>query len=116
MEVDWLKKAGAVSQKARLDWIEPDHAKLPLTHQCKLAGVPRATVYRRIGAASRRACEDECDLKLRALIDAEYTSRPFYGSRRMVVFLRSGGPRGQPKARAAPDARQGLGGHGAWTK
>lgn len=80
-----------MSQEARLDWIEPEHAKLPVTRQCELAGVPRATVYRRIDAASRQACEDESDLGLSALIDEEYTSRPFYGSRRMVVFLRAVG-------------------------
>ena len=74
-----------------MGWIEAGHAKLPLTRQCELASVPRATVYRRIDAASRQACEDESDLKLRVLIDEEYTSRPFYGSRRMVVFLRAAG-------------------------
>ena len=80
-----------MSQEARLDWIEPEHAKLPLTRQCELAGVPRATVYRRIDAASRQSCEDDSDQKLCALIDAQYTSRPFYGSRRMGVFLRLAG-------------------------
>jgi putative transposase len=80
-----------VSQDDRLDWIEPEHAELPLTRQCELAGVPRATVYRRIDAVARQACEAEDDLKLRTLIDEEYTSRPFYGSRRMVVFLRAAG-------------------------
>lgn len=80
-----------MSQEARLGWIEPEHAKLPLTRQCELAGVPRATVYRRIDAASRQEREDEDELKLRALIDEEYTSRPFYGSRRMAVFLRAAG-------------------------
>jgi putative transposase len=53
--------------------------------------VPRATVYRRLNAALLQAHEDEEDLKLRALIDEEYTHRPFYGSRRMVVFLRGCG-------------------------
>lgn len=33
MEVDWLKKAGSVSQAARLNWIETEHAKLPLARQ-----------------------------------------------------------------------------------
>ena len=74
-----------------MGWIEAGHEKLPLTRQCELASVPRATVYRRIDAASRQAREDESDLKLRVLIDEEYTSRPFYGSRRMVVFLRATG-------------------------
>jgi len=53
--------------------------------------VPRATVYRRLDAALRQARKDEEDLELRALIDEEYTHRPFYGSRRMVVFLRGRG-------------------------
>lgn len=57
-----------MSQETRLDWIEPEHAKLPLTRQCELAGVPGATVYRRIDAASGQEREDEDDLKLRALI------------------------------------------------
>ena len=74
-----------------MGWIEAGHEKLPLTRQCELVSVPRETVYRRIDAASRQACEDESDLKLRVLIDEEYTSRPFYGSRRMVVFLRAAG-------------------------
>jgi hypothetical protein len=39
------------------------------------------------------AQQDEVDLLLRALIDEEYTRRPFYGSRRMVVFLRARGHR-----------------------
>lgn len=80
-----------MSQEARLGWIESNAAAPPLTRQCELAGVPRATVYRRLDAASRQVHEDEVDLKLRALIDEEYTSHPFYGSRRMVVFLQTYG-------------------------
>jgi putative transposase len=80
-----------MSQEARLDWIEPVSADLPMTRQCELAGVPRATVYRRLEAAKRQAHENEEDLKLRALIDEEYTNRPFYGSRRMVVYLKACG-------------------------
>ena len=30
-------------------------------------------------------------LEISALIDEEYTRHPFYGSRKMVVFLRCGG-------------------------
>jgi len=80
-----------MSQEARLGWIGSDTAAPPLRRQCELAGVPRATVYRRQDAASRQAHEDEVDLKLCALIDEEYTNHPFYGSRRMVVFLRACG-------------------------
>ena len=53
--------------------------------------MPRATVYRRLDAALRQARKDEEDLELRALIDEEYTHRPLYGSRRMVVFWRGRG-------------------------
>jgi putative transposase len=76
-----------------MGWIEPAHADLPLTRQCELAGVPRATVYRRLEAMVRQQREAQEDNELRALIDEEYTNRPFYGSRRMVVFLRGRGHR-----------------------
>lgn len=85
------KKAGGLSREARLDWIEPEYVELPLSRRCDLAGVPRATVYQRLGAATRRSREDADDLTLRALIDEEYTNRRFYGSRRMAVFLRERG-------------------------
>lgn len=80
-----------MSQEARLGWIEPEHEKLALTRQCELAGVPRSSAYRWMDMAGRQAHEAENDPKLRALIDEQYTSRPFYGSRRMVVFLRTVG-------------------------
>lgn len=66
----------------RLGWIGPD-LKLPLSRQCELAGVSRATVYRPRVAVPVH----EDDLTLCALIDEEYTRHPFYGSRRMVVIL-----------------------------
>lgn len=74
-----------------MDWIEPARTDLPLTRQCELAGVPRATVYRRLEVMVRQQHEDQEDNALRALIDEQYTSRPFYGSRRMAVFLRGRG-------------------------
>jgi putative transposase len=60
---------------------------LPVATQCVLAGVSRATVYRHEPVAQVEAD----DLLLCRLIDDEYTSRPYYGSRRMVVFLRKQG-------------------------
>ena len=60
---------------------------MSVVRQCGLAGVARATVY-----AQRRPCmEDPLELKLMNLIDEQYTRRPFYGSRKMVVFLRERG-------------------------
>ena len=48
-------------------------------------------MYRRLEAMVRQQQEDQENNELRALIDEEYTNRPFYGSRRMVVFLRGRG-------------------------
>lgn len=56
---------------------------MALTRQCALTGIARSTVYARHVAASL----DEQELLLLALIDAEYTRHPFYGSRKMVVHL-----------------------------
>jgi len=66
----------------RRAWLGRDEA-LALTRQCDLAGVARSWVYG--AAASDRV--DAWDLQLLRLIDEQYTRRPFYGSRRMVVYL-----------------------------
>ena len=58
-------------------------AGLSLKRQCVLAGVSRATVY----ARRQPKVVDESDPLLLGLIDQEYTRHPFYGSRKMVVYL-----------------------------
>ena len=78
-----------MTTEARMDWIDGAD-ELPLSRQCELAEVPRATVYRRLTAKLPQDAAPE-DLLLCRLIDEEYTCRPFYGSRRMVVFLRTAG-------------------------
>jgi putative transposase len=78
-----------VSAESRLGWIDGAD-ELPLSRQCDLAEVPRATVYRRLTAKVPQDAGLE-DLLLCRLIDEEYTRHPFYGSRRMVVFLRAAG-------------------------
>jgi putative transposase len=75
-----------VSRETRLGWIDASD-EVPVARQCGLAQVARATVY---AQRSPRAAS-EADLLLCRLIDEEYTRRPFYGSRRMVVYLRSQG-------------------------
>ena len=56
---------------------------MSVVRQCGLAGVARGVVYVR-----RRPCvQNSLELKLMNLIDEQYTRRPFYGSRKMVVFL-----------------------------
>ncbi len=54
-----------------------------MTWQCALAGVSRATVYAR--QKPKPIVQD--DKRLLRLIDAKYTRHPFYGSRKMVVYL-----------------------------
>ena len=44
------------------------------------------------------------------LIDEQYLRTPFYGSRRMTVWLQRRGAGGQPQAGAAADAGDGPGG------
>ena len=62
---------------------------LALSRQCELTGVARSTVY----APRSVAKQDEPELALLALIDAEYTRHPFYGSRKVTVYLRGMGYR-----------------------
>ena len=58
---------------------------LAITRQCLLAGVSRATIY----AHQNPKPVDESDILISQLIDIEYTKHPFYGTRRMVVFLKN---------------------------
>jgi putative transposase len=60
-----------------------------LSTQCKLAGIARATFYDKKRRLQEKA--DEAELVLLELLDAEYTRHPFYGSRRMTVWLRLSG-------------------------
>lgn len=70
----------------RQAWIDKGDA-VAVARQCVLAGVSRATVYAR---QNPRPAE-ESDLLLSRLIDEEYTRRPLYGSRKMVIFLQKAG-------------------------
>ncbi len=75
-----------MSPGPRMNWIDRN-AGVPLARQCALAGVARATWYARqhphpLGAT---------DLELMRCVDEEYTRHPFYGSRRMAVYLRQQG-------------------------
>ena len=70
----------------RQGWIDPGDA-VAVVRQCALAGVSRATVY----AQQKPRPVAESDLLLSRLIDEEFTRHPFYGSRKMVVFLKTAG-------------------------
>ena len=66
----------------RQSWIERGDV-VGVRRQCVLAGVSRATVY----ARRKPKVYAEDDHLLERLIDEEYTRHPFYGSRKMVVYL-----------------------------
>ena len=70
----------------RQAWVDRADS-VAVSRQCDLAGVSRVTFYAHL---KPRPVADS-DLLLRSKIDEEYTRHPFYGSRKMVVFLKSAG-------------------------
>ena len=67
----------------RLAWVAPE-AKLPISRQCMLVGVPRSTVYAQRMEPQMLSAEE---LVLRRVIDEQYTLHPFYGTRRMAHHM-----------------------------
>lgn len=67
--------------------VEPEHPSLSITRQCELLGLGRSSYYYEPILVP---CSDE-ELMLRKLIDEQYTRTPFYGSRRMAVWLEKQG-------------------------
>ena len=65
--------------------IDRDHPRLSLVRQCALLGISRSSLYYRTTEASAQ------DLELMVLMDRQYLKTPFYGSRRMTVWLRTQG-------------------------
>ncbi len=62
-----------------------DHPQLSVARQCCLVGLSRSSLYYRPAGVSDR------DMELTRLLDEQYTKAPFYGSRRMLAWLRSAG-------------------------
>ena len=65
----------------------PDHPHLSIVRQCQLLRVARSSLYYQAKDPS-----DE-ELTLLRLIDQQYLETPFYGSRKMTVFLQEQGYR-----------------------
>lgn len=78
------KKVWDLPIMMRQDWINLEE-DMPVTLQCQLTGVSRATVY----AHQKPRPANENDMLISRLIDEEYTRHPFYGTRRMVVYLKT---------------------------
>jgi putative transposase len=81
MEVCCLKKNLPSSPDPLRGLIEPGHPELSVRRQCELLGLPRSTWHYRAAEAS------EEDLCLMRMIDEQYLRTPFFGSRRMVIWL-----------------------------
>ena len=74
-----------MSRAKRRALIEREAPALPVSRQCRLLAVSRASVYRRPAEIS----EEDCTIM--ALIDRQYLARPYYGSRRMTAWLATQG-------------------------
>jgi putative transposase len=66
-------------------WVDPEDTALSVSHQCDLLGLCRSSYY------YEPATETAENLSLMEMIDREYTRHPFFGSRRMVLWLQSEG-------------------------
>ncbi len=67
--------------------VEPDHQRISVRRQCELLGLNRSSVYY---APRPERVEDAL---LMRLIDEQYTKTPFYGYRRMTIYLQNLGHR-----------------------
>ena len=74
-----------MSRAERRTLIDREAPALPVSRQCRLLSVSRASVYRRQAEIS----EEDCTIM--AVIDRQYLARPYYGSRRMAAWLASQG-------------------------
>ena len=71
--------------EARRQLVEPNHSQLSVRRQCDLLGLHRSTCY------YEAVPESATNLALMRRIDEQYLRRPYYGSRRMTVWLRGEG-------------------------
>src|SRR5206468_8890718 len=74
-----------MSRAERRGLVEREASALPVSRQCRLLAVSRASVYRPPAEVS------EEDRAIMALIDRQYLARPYYGSRRMAAWLATQG-------------------------
>ena len=91
VELDWLKKKLDWSLDEKRGVIEPAHPQISSARPCDLVGLSRSSYD--YGAAGETAET----LQFMRLLDAQYTRTPFYGVRRMTVWLRQQGDIVNPK-------------------
>ena len=91
-----------MSLAQRRKMVDREHPSLSMTRQCALLGVSRSGLYYR----SRGTSEE--DLALMQAMDRQYLDTPFYGSRRMKVWLAREGRQVKPEAGAAADGLRAI--------
>ena len=74
-----------MSRAERRALVEREAPALPVSRQCRLLSVARASVYRRPATISAEDCT------IMTLLDRQYLARPYYGSRRMAAWLTTQG-------------------------
>ena len=74
-----------LSPELKRSLIEPAHPQISVARQCALLGLSRSSFYYRSQGESAE------NLHLMRLLDEQYTRTPFYGVRRMTVWLRQQG-------------------------
>ena len=83
-----------MSRERRREMVDREHPALSTVRQCALIGISRSSVYYRPRGHSQK------DLAVMKLIDQQYLTTPFYGSRRMKVWLgREGYPANRKRVR-----------------
>ncbi len=70
-----------MSRERRREMVDRQHPALSTVRQCALMGISKSSVYYRPRGSSQK------DLETMKLIDQQYLATPFYGSRRMRVWL-----------------------------
>jgi putative transposase len=75
----------------RRRWIEQDHSNISIVRQCDLLSLARSSYYYCAKG------ESEENILLMRLLDEKYTRTPFYGVRRMLVWLGEVGHAVNPK-------------------
>ena len=70
------------SLELRRSWLDPKHQQLSVRRQCALLGLAAASYY------YQGTPESAKNLFYQRLLDEQYTRHPFYGVRKMTVWLR----------------------------
>ena len=87
VENDWLKKRLIQSVSDRRPLIDKNNERLSINRQCDLLEVSKGALYYEPRPI------DPYTLLLMDLMDKQHTKTPFYGSRRLAVYLKSVGHR-----------------------